>query len=453
MAGTPMTDSSSSQNPPPPPPFGSPTPRALRRRPDEGHLGGVCAGLAHYFNVDPILVRIAAVVLALSGPGVVAYVIAWIFIPEERGQTDPWTQHLHGSGQKDRGTQVLGIVLLALALSVLWGDWWSPARHWLFPLALIGLGSWLLLRSDAPDEPSGPPAPPAPPVPPARPSDTAGYGESTPASTAVTLYGADADQTVTDATLVDARADDATADDATPEHETAADAGGGDAGQPPPWHAASEPPATPAPERGRRHRRLLGPVVAGALLVWSGLAWLLGIRLETGLAVGLCIVGLGFVFGAFVGGSWILVVPAVAIAAALVAASTFDIPLEGPVGNRTWAPSTISEVEDEYRLSMGEGRLDLSDVDLDGDDLKVEASVGMGHLLVTVPEGVELVITGESSAGEVMLFGTSDTGLNVSTHRIFDRGADGGRLQLELEVGFGKVEVIQAGVPAIPVLG
>jgi hypothetical protein len=66
---------------------------------------------------------------------------------------------------------------------------------------------------------------------------------------------------------------------------------------------------------------------------------------------------------------------------------------------------------------------------------------------------LELVITGESSAGEVMLFGRSDTGARVSTHRIYNRGSDGGRLVLDLQVGFGKVEVVQPRVPAMPALG
>jgi len=46
-------------------------------------LGGVCAGIAEYMKVDPTIVRIIAVILALcSGVGFLAYIIAWIMIPE-----------------------------------------------------------------------------------------------------------------------------------------------------------------------------------------------------------------------------------------------------------------------------------------------------------------------------------------------------------------------------------
>jgi phage shock protein C len=47
-------------------------------------LAGVCGGLAKFFNVDPTLVRLAFVVLALAGgPGVLLYIIMWIVTPCE----------------------------------------------------------------------------------------------------------------------------------------------------------------------------------------------------------------------------------------------------------------------------------------------------------------------------------------------------------------------------------
>jgi phage shock protein C len=45
-------------------------------------IGGVCGGLAEYFRVDPTIVRIIAVVLAvLGGSGVLAYLLAWLIMP------------------------------------------------------------------------------------------------------------------------------------------------------------------------------------------------------------------------------------------------------------------------------------------------------------------------------------------------------------------------------------
>jgi len=64
---------------------GPPSKRRLVRRPAEGKIGGVCAGLADYFNTDVALVRAAWVVLSIwPGAvvlGVVAYLAAWLLMP------------------------------------------------------------------------------------------------------------------------------------------------------------------------------------------------------------------------------------------------------------------------------------------------------------------------------------------------------------------------------------
>ena len=45
---------------------------------------GVCGGIANYFNIDPTLVRLAFVLIAMgAGSGILAYIIAAIIIPDE----------------------------------------------------------------------------------------------------------------------------------------------------------------------------------------------------------------------------------------------------------------------------------------------------------------------------------------------------------------------------------
>jgi len=57
--------------------------RLYRSRTDR-ILGGVCAGLANYLNVDPVLIRVAWVVAFFAaGVGFLAYLICWIIIPEK----------------------------------------------------------------------------------------------------------------------------------------------------------------------------------------------------------------------------------------------------------------------------------------------------------------------------------------------------------------------------------
>lgn len=54
---------------------------------DEQHksIGGVCAGLAEYFNVDVSIVRLVFVLaLVLKGVGLIPYIILWIVLPKNQ---------------------------------------------------------------------------------------------------------------------------------------------------------------------------------------------------------------------------------------------------------------------------------------------------------------------------------------------------------------------------------
>jgi len=53
-------------------------------------IAGVCGGLAEYFDIDSIIVRLIALILVLSlGAGIIAYIIAWIVVPEEPDNLQP----------------------------------------------------------------------------------------------------------------------------------------------------------------------------------------------------------------------------------------------------------------------------------------------------------------------------------------------------------------------------
>jgi phage shock protein PspC (stress-responsive transcriptional regulator) len=77
-------------------------------RPREGRvIGGVCAGLGRYFNVDPIIFRIGAVVLAfVGGAGLLAYAAALLLVPSE-GAGEP-------AGSRNRWLAIAGVVVLLL---------------------------------------------------------------------------------------------------------------------------------------------------------------------------------------------------------------------------------------------------------------------------------------------------------------------------------------------------
>ena len=56
--------------------------RRLYRSRDEKMIGGVCGGLAEYFNVDPTLIRLVWVIITLvGGAGVLLYIVFWVIMP------------------------------------------------------------------------------------------------------------------------------------------------------------------------------------------------------------------------------------------------------------------------------------------------------------------------------------------------------------------------------------
>jgi phage shock protein C len=60
------------------------TSERLMRDTEHKKIAGVCAGLARYFDVDPVLVRLVFLVLAFStGIGFIAYIVAWIVMPKD----------------------------------------------------------------------------------------------------------------------------------------------------------------------------------------------------------------------------------------------------------------------------------------------------------------------------------------------------------------------------------
>ena len=56
--------------------------KQLMRSGRDKKIAGVCAGVAHYFDIDPTIIRVIWGVLAFGyGAGIVAYIILWIIAP------------------------------------------------------------------------------------------------------------------------------------------------------------------------------------------------------------------------------------------------------------------------------------------------------------------------------------------------------------------------------------
>jgi phage shock protein PspC (stress-responsive transcriptional regulator) len=111
-------------------------PRRLLRSRDDRVIGGVCAGLARYFRIDPLIVRIAAVALAfVGGAAIVAYIAALFLVPEDDGTGNP------APGKPSRFATIAGAVAVVVAGILLLNGSWGLHFGWviapLVPLVLI----------------------------------------------------------------------------------------------------------------------------------------------------------------------------------------------------------------------------------------------------------------------------------------------------------------------------
>jgi len=58
--------------------------KKLYRSVEDRKIGGVCGGMGEYFDIDPTIIRLLWIALVFAvGSGLIAYIIAWIIIPEK----------------------------------------------------------------------------------------------------------------------------------------------------------------------------------------------------------------------------------------------------------------------------------------------------------------------------------------------------------------------------------
>ncbi len=111
----------------------------------------------------------------------------------------------------------------------------------------------------------------------------------------------------------------------------------------------------------------------------------------------------------------------------------------GGVGERRIEPTSLSDLDSPYRLGIGSLRLDLSDLRIEG-TVEVEADVGLGDLLVIVPDDVAVEVQARSGAGEVRLFGERTEGVDVEDS-FATEGSPRDVLVIDAGVFMGQVEV------------
>ena len=209
-------------------------------------------------------------------------------------------------------------------------------------------------------------------------------------------------------------------------------------------------PAEPGDASTRRRPSVFLPGL-GLLLVAAGVGLLLDV-LDVGdvplgvtLAATLVLAGVLVVAGALnrrvtglvpLGLVLVLMLPLVAVA---------GLGKGGPIGERIYQPVSAAELESEYDVRYGRLELDLRDLELPSGETHVDANVGIGQLVVLVPDDVAIDVTAAAQAGDLRVLGRQDDGWDVR-ERVVEDGSPGSdaRLVLDAEVGFGDVEIRRA---------
>src|SRR5687767_3371495 len=123
--------------PPPtdsPPPYREPGHR-LTRATDDKVVAGLAGGLGRYFGIDPVVFRIAFVVLTLAGgSGILLYLIGWLMIPDDQGA------NALGRFGRERNQKLIASVLAGIGVLLLLGDLTGGDDDLPLGVVLIGLG-------------------------------------------------------------------------------------------------------------------------------------------------------------------------------------------------------------------------------------------------------------------------------------------------------------------------
>jgi phage shock protein PspC (stress-responsive transcriptional regulator) len=379
-----------------------------RRRANDRKVAGVAAAISRRYAIDPVLVRVAFVVATVvGGSGVLLYLLGWLLLPVEGDETSG-AERMIGRGRSSMSAAltILLVLLLIPATGAVLGGRASGVLG-----LLVALGALVLLHHSRADVGEIPGAPrPSPTTPPA----------TEPASAAA------------------------------PARDTAADESA-----PPAWDPLgaapfawdlpepSAPPGHATLPRGARSK--VTPITLGLALLTGGLAvaFAPGLSAAGIAALLLGVVGLGLVVGSFLQSGRGLIL--LAIPLALLTWVLHAAPAAGfKVGGSYWDPATVAEVQPHYGVTLGNGRLDLTGLQLaPGQTVRTSVNVGVGETHVILPPNVDAQVSCQSQVGQVDCLGRTGSDRVDMTDNGLD-GPGGGKVILDVHAGVGEVHVERA---------
>ncbi len=110
-------------------------------------IAGICGGIAEYFDIDPVIVRLLMVLLFIYGVGLIIYILGWIMIPQEPAEL---TQEdvIDIDDEKKRREKLGAIVLIIIGVVLIFGEFYSMSFIWKLavPITIIAAGIYILLK-------------------------------------------------------------------------------------------------------------------------------------------------------------------------------------------------------------------------------------------------------------------------------------------------------------------
>ena len=404
----------------------------LRRERRSRMVAGVCGGLGRHLDIDPVVFRILFVILTFFGGfGLLLYAAAWLFVPADGEAESEAHKLLTGRSALAAVAVAVLLVLGFMAMVSTLSDGFRRA----VPLLVLATAIVTVLvwrgeerRQQPPGQaaytaggwdPNGPDQPrpwwqrpvPTSPAPGSTGTGTAGTGTAGTGTMPPTDAG-----TMPDPGL--------------------------DLGPNP------GPRAAVPPEPTSRPRRISGLTLSGALLALGVLgvlasAGVIHIGVTAGFALAVMAVGAGMMVGGLFGRARALIPIGLVLAVPLIVAGALGVPLRGQTGDISWTPASAASLDSPYELAAGRGTLDLSAIHPNGGTVHVRAHVGAGELIVTVPDDVEVRLSGHVGLGSIAFLDDSRWSAADST-KTFDSpatGASNGTIVLDLAVGLGNLEV------------
>ena len=135
------------------------------------------------------------------------------------------------------------------------------------------------------------------------------------------------------------------------------------------------------------------------------------------------------------------VVLAFVLVTAAIFAAVFHVHVGNGIGDRTYDVTALSDLRSEYKLGIGDLRVDMRDVQLPVGVTHLRMRVDVGRLVLVVPHDAALRVRTDADVGSVDLLGRSTDGREI------DRSVDeAGRrvLDLDAHVGAGSLRVERA---------